>query len=132
MQKKASPLGKAFLMLAVRTRLELATPCVTGMYSNQLNYRTNTFNSIASSSKAVAKIYQFFAQPNFFAKKNDIFSNPLVCSKKYSEKLYVNLFFVNFISPKQHYRSGENEANRQNLSLSRLNSHQIKLIVHTN
>jgi hypothetical protein len=27
--------------LAVRTRLELATPCVTGRYSNQLNYRTN-------------------------------------------------------------------------------------------
>ena len=27
-------------LLAVRTRLELATPCVTGMYSNQLNYRT--------------------------------------------------------------------------------------------
>ena len=26
--------------LAVRTRLELATPCVTGMYSNQLNYPT--------------------------------------------------------------------------------------------
>ena len=26
---------------AVRTRLELATPCVTGRYSNQLNYRTN-------------------------------------------------------------------------------------------
>ena len=25
---------------AVRTRLELATPCVTGTYSNQLNYRT--------------------------------------------------------------------------------------------
>ncbi len=30
-------------LLAVRTRLELATPCVTGMYSNQLNYRTNIF-----------------------------------------------------------------------------------------
>jgi hypothetical protein len=28
------------LMLAVWTRLELATPCVTGMYSNQLNYQT--------------------------------------------------------------------------------------------
>ena len=28
---------------AVRTRLELATPCVTGMYSNQLNYRTYSF-----------------------------------------------------------------------------------------
>ena len=25
---------------AVRTGLEPATPCVTGMYSNQLNYRT--------------------------------------------------------------------------------------------
>jgi hypothetical protein len=29
------------LMLAVWTRLELATPCVTGMYSNQLNYQTD-------------------------------------------------------------------------------------------
>ena len=27
-------------LLAVRTGLEPATPCVTGMYSNQLNYRT--------------------------------------------------------------------------------------------
>ena len=27
-------------VLAVWTRLELATPCVTGMYSNQLNYQT--------------------------------------------------------------------------------------------
>lgn len=29
--------------LAVRTGLEPATPCVTGTYSNQLNYRTNIF-----------------------------------------------------------------------------------------
>ena len=29
--------------LAVRTGLEPATPCVTGMYSNQLNYRTILF-----------------------------------------------------------------------------------------
>lgn len=29
-----------FSLLAVRTGLEPATPCVTGMYSNQLNYRT--------------------------------------------------------------------------------------------
>ena len=28
-------------VIAVRTGLEPATPCVTGMYSNQLNYRTN-------------------------------------------------------------------------------------------
>ena len=32
---------KAF---AVRTGLEPATPCVTGMYSNQLNYRTGSIN----------------------------------------------------------------------------------------
>ena len=29
------------LAFAVRTGLEPATPCVTGMYSNQLNYRTS-------------------------------------------------------------------------------------------
>ncbi len=29
--------------LAVRTGLEPATPGVTGLYSNQLNYRTNIF-----------------------------------------------------------------------------------------
>ncbi len=28
------------VLLAVRTGLEPATPCVTGMYSNQLNYHT--------------------------------------------------------------------------------------------
>ena len=28
--------------MAVRTGLEPATPCVTGRYSNQLNYRTNS------------------------------------------------------------------------------------------
>ena len=30
---------------AVRTGLEPATPCVTGTYSNQLNYRTNIFKN---------------------------------------------------------------------------------------
>ena len=29
------------MSIAVRTGLEPATPCVTGMYSNQLNYRTD-------------------------------------------------------------------------------------------
>ena len=34
---------KAFqFVLAVWTRLELATPCVTGRYSNQLNYQTSS------------------------------------------------------------------------------------------
>jgi hypothetical protein len=33
--------GKLILFcFAVWTRLELATPCVTGRYSNQLNYQT--------------------------------------------------------------------------------------------
>ena len=32
--------------LAVWTRLELATPCVTGMYSNQLNYQTLSFDTL--------------------------------------------------------------------------------------
>ena len=30
--------------MARRTRLELATPCVTGRYSNQLNYRRTVKN----------------------------------------------------------------------------------------
>ena len=34
--------------LAVRTGLEPATPCVTGKYSNQLNYRTKIFKSYLS------------------------------------------------------------------------------------
>jgi hypothetical protein len=38
--KKSLSFLRGFLFYAVRTRLELATPCVTGMYSNQLNYRT--------------------------------------------------------------------------------------------
>ena len=33
--------GVILALLAVRTGLEPATPCVTGMYSNQLNYRTS-------------------------------------------------------------------------------------------
>ena len=35
-------LGGPYLM-AVWTGLEPATPCVTGRYSNQLNYQTNDF-----------------------------------------------------------------------------------------
>ena len=43
--KKSNRKPKLTLLLfplssAVRTGLEPATPCVTGMYSNQLNYRT--------------------------------------------------------------------------------------------
>ncbi len=44
------------LRQAVRTRLELATSCVTGRHSNQLNYRTR-YNR--SPSEAVAKLSHF-------------------------------------------------------------------------
>ena len=38
--KKSLSFLKGFCKFAVWTRLELATPCVTGRYSNQLNYQT--------------------------------------------------------------------------------------------
>lgn len=41
-QKTKNPgVNPGFDFLAVRTGLEPATPCVTGTYSNQLNYRTS-------------------------------------------------------------------------------------------
>ena len=46
-----------FLMgfvLAVWTGLEPATPCVTGRYSNQLNYQTNDFMPVPIGTPATA------------------------------------------------------------------------------
>ena len=91
---------------AVRTRLELATPCVTGRYSNQLNYRTkgllSRLTSVLENSSLgvplrffkrrwfpfrlrVQSYTPFLIPPNFFAtffKKSAIFpcfplKNPL-------------------------------------------------------
>ena len=53
-QKRAPHLRER--LSAVRTRLELATPGVTGRYSNRLNYRT----SPASLLEGIAKIVTFF------------------------------------------------------------------------
>ena len=44
------------MFIAVRTGLEPATPCVTGMYSNQLNYRTLFAVRIIIFAIAVAKV----------------------------------------------------------------------------
>ena len=55
---------------AVRTGLEPATPCVTGMYSNQLNYRTNFYLKMASFSKPGAKVLLLFELTKYFSKKN--------------------------------------------------------------
>ena len=82
---------------AVRTGLEPVTPCVTGMYSNQLNYRTilEVFSCLLLGSlpNCGAKIIPFFIPAKTGAKKmrlsrkkdffsalveaidNDIFSN---------------------------------------------------------
>ena len=51
------------LSSAVRTGLEPATPCVTGMYSNQLNYRTKDiciYIGKLSFPFAIAKLLLFF------------------------------------------------------------------------
>ena len=51
---------RAFFCLAVRTRLELATPCVTGMYSNQTELPDQSvFSDLLSLSKAGAKVQTF-------------------------------------------------------------------------
>ncbi len=48
-------------LLAVRTRLELATPCVTGTYSNQLNYRTKFWEYKSSAFFEIRKfLFGFF------------------------------------------------------------------------
>ncbi len=46
-KKRVTVNSYPFQKLAVWTRLELATPCVTGMYSNQLNYRTKYFKELS-------------------------------------------------------------------------------------
>ena len=48
----------------MRTGLEPATPGVTGLYSNQLNYRTSFVKGIRFSI-ADAKVRKIFCSPNF-------------------------------------------------------------------
>ena len=59
---------------AVRTGLEPATPCVTGMYSNQLNYHTKMFVCIERPllfSIASANVECFFEPANVLLQKNE-------------------------------------------------------------
>ena len=93
-KKKKQPVGCFF---AVRTRLELATPCVTGMYSNQLNYRTNyVFHT--SFSKAGAKVLLFFELTKYFCKKMHFlcvfFEKCLEVVKKWCFFLIIRIYFV--------------------------------------
>ena len=48
--KKAPNFLEALYLLAVWTGLEPATPCVTGRYSNQLNYQTVAFSDCKYTS----------------------------------------------------------------------------------
>ena len=62
------------LSSAVWTGLEPATPCVTGRYSNQLNYHTRFFEVHSGYCRfASAKIIRLFILCKYFSKKNVIF-----------------------------------------------------------
>jgi hypothetical protein len=56
-KKKRQTKACRFSLVAVRTGLEPATPCVTGTYSNQLNYRTMNNLTIISACKRL-QIYK--------------------------------------------------------------------------
>ena len=47
---------------AVWTGLEPATPCVTGRYSNQLNYQTNDFIFSDPDNSQVQILFMLFAK----------------------------------------------------------------------
>ena len=71
--QKKPPYQEASLCLAVRTRLELATPCVTGMYSNQTELPDRLHHHVKDLSffsNAGAKVRLFFHSAK---KKNQYF-----------------------------------------------------------
>ncbi len=61
-QNKKSPhVCESLILLAVWTGLEPATPCVTGRYSNQLNYQTVAFSD-CKYTLVIELHKQFFAK----------------------------------------------------------------------
>ena len=52
------------MFIAVRTGLEPVTPCVTGMYSNQLNLFRRFLSRLQCKGKADIWIVQAFRQKN--------------------------------------------------------------------
>lgn len=61
------------MFIAVRTGLEPATPCVTGMYSNQAELPHHFIALLLSLSIAVAKVRLFLKPAIGWAKKNLFF-----------------------------------------------------------
>ena len=64
--KKQQSFGGFPKLFAVRTGLEPATPCVTGMYSNQLNYRTIDSCSFQLASAKIGHIFENTKFSDFF------------------------------------------------------------------
>ena len=103
--KKPARLTDRLLSLAVRTGLEPATPCVTGTYSNQLNYRTGYYVNERLHIFGIANLINIsflqniFSIFNIFYKYNYIFLiteatlNPLrrLCKQWTSGIVFVNL-----------------------------------------
>ena len=91
------------LSSAVWTGLEPATPCVTGRYSNQLNYHTIVW--LLSFSIAVAKVRLFFESASVLTKKfqkNRIFEvkdpiSALLTAIKLSIFYWIPLHLFNYI-----------------------------------
>jgi hypothetical protein len=83
-QKSDSSLNRSSPILAVWTGLEPATPCVTGMYSNQLNYQT-------SALLRLQIYYRILFLQGFIEKTFDNFFSyyPKFC---FSTKYVVNIF----------------------------------------
>ena len=73
--KTKKPLDLRGFRLAVLTRLELATSCVTGRHSNQTELQHQRF--VLSTDLLLlitgAKIRPFFISASFFSKKNHFF-----------------------------------------------------------
>ena len=103
--KKKSPqhfVGLSFFCLAVRTRLELATPCVTGMYSNQTELPDHShyrlYKNSLCFSNAVAKVRLFFDSTN---KKFFFFQYYLLCPE--NQVLKNLIFFFRLLEAPQNY-----------------------------
>ena len=78
-QKSTSISRSAFYFLAVWTGLEPATPCVTGMYSNQLNYQTRALFTVSYTNKILGELHceckytTLFDSCKYFLKKRQTF-----------------------------------------------------------
>ena len=93
--KKRSPQFWGLLRLAVRTRLELATPCVTGMYSNQteLPDRFHHEKDLSFFLKCGCKSTTFFS---FSKEKKSIFPK-IIHNRLFHKLLKSKLFYPPYL-----------------------------------